>query len=202
MAACLDKDLLCHHLRHADLIALVNWSELDYSHNLWEQVYRKCISTLEPDKSKYVFFDLCDIARKNDAQVRKVLELIKEYSQKRHTVLSLNKNEARRLGACIGAEENIQSICTLLSNRYAIDEVIVHTRQENVLVLQGEHIYSSDITTVEDPAVLTGAGDHFNAAYCAALLLNVSPNSRLRFSTDFATAYVKTGQIPAWEEEQ
>lgn len=201
IASCLDQRQFCQHLQQAKLIALVNWSELDYSHDLWEEIYRECLSRLEMDKTCYAFFDLCDISRKSDTQVLQVMDLIKEYSQKRYTVLSLNKNEAMRVGACIGAEQDVLSICKILLERCALNEVIVHTRQKNYLVLSDGTVYCCDITSVENPVVLTGAGDHFNAAYCASLLMNAPSEGRLQFASEFASSYVGTGRIPTWEEE-
>lgn len=192
----IDGALLREKLLHSDLIALVNWSELEYSHSLWEQAFYQCLAHTGQDKSRYAFFDLCDIARKSDDQVLRVLELTSLYSEKRYAVLSLNKNEALRVGDCIGAGRSIPDICKLLMERYSLDEVIVHTREGNTLNIRGKEPCCCATVPVANPAVLTGAGDHFNAAYCAALLVKAAPAARLRFATEFATHYIKTGQIP------
>ena len=199
ISRCGTCDDLCQHLIQSDLIALVNWSELDYSHDLWEKAYWNCFDTAPADKSKFAFFDLCDIARKTNDQVRKVLELTALYSAKRYTVLSLNQNETLRIGACIGVQNCTEEICQALLKRYNMDEVIVHTRNCNSLHRKNTPACVYDTTKVESPAVLTGAGDHFNAACCAALLLRVSCEERLQFSTEFASSYIRTGQVPLWE---
>lgn len=200
LISCKECQELCRDLTESELIALVNWSELDYSHDLWEQVYWQCLDHEATDKSRYVFFDLCDIARKSDAQVMKVLALTSLLSQKRYTVLSLNQNEVLRVGSCIGKEKDIPQICRLLLQHYGLDEVIVHTRNCNSLHRLDKKTIVYTTEAVDTPAVLTGAGDHFNAACCAALLLQVSCERRLQFATEYASCYIRTGQVPVWDD--
>lgn len=183
-------------LGSSDLLALVNWSELPFVQNLWEETYLRCFDKMAPDKDRFVLFDLCDIARKPQQDVLNVLQLIGQYARKRYAVLSLNKNEALRLGVCLDVSDDLQEISEALLQRYDLDEVVVHTREKALVALQGGKIYECSIIKNESPAVLTGAGDHFNAAYCAALLLHRTPQEKINFASAFASAYIQTAKSP------
>lgn len=180
--------------RNADLTAMVNWSELSYAGKLWSEVFDCCFAESPADFSKYVFFDLCDISRRKEEECRKILKLMKLFSKMRRTVLGLNRNEAERIGKILGAGEDTEGICRKLQEEYEIGEIVVHSGKENFLFTAEGDIVKEPVTPVEHPAVLTGAGDHFSAAYCSALLLGAEPKDRLRFATEYAEEYVRTGK--------
>ena len=183
-------------ISNADLIALVNWSELHFSHELWKAVLTNCLELQQTDKSRTVFFDLCDIARKSAEEVVEVLELMGRFSQRRKTVLSMNENETVRLGQAIGASCDIESIAQRVHSGFGLDEVIVHTKEKSIL-LGDFGLVAHHNGTVPYPVLLTGAGDNFNGASCAAILLNLLPQSRLDFAAVFAHEYVRCGASPS-----
>lgn len=182
-------------LTNADLLALVNWSELLYSQPLWEETYAHCFADQPEDKKRFIFADLSDVARKSDEQVLSVLALLGRYAAKRYTVLSLNKNEALRVGGCMGTDGGLREIAQELLSRYGLDEIIIHTREENFLLAKDGSCCRAVTTQVAEPKVLTGAGDHFNAASCAGLLLKFPAQVRLKFASAFASHYIQAADI-------
>lgn len=192
---CETEESVSELFQKADLLALVNWSELPYAGKLWKELYSDCFSEVGPDLSKYVFFDLCDISRRSAAECMEVLSLIAAYSKKRRTVLGLNRNEAEVLGDILQIGTETEKISRYLQKMYGIAEILVHTRTINTLTTDNRISLSQKICTVEKPAVLTGAGDHFSAAYCQALLLSLDAAERLAFATRYAENYVRTGKI-------
>ena len=180
--------------QNADLLAFVNWSELPYAGKLWKKLSADCFSGEKTDCSKFMFFDLCDISRRTVAECRGVLSQIAEFSKKRFTVLGLNQNETEVLGEILGYGSEPDRICRNLQDLYGIAEVLMHTRTENRLYTENGRSVSRKVCLVEKPAVLTGAGDHFSAAYCQSLLLGMDAVERLRFATEYAENYVRTGK--------
>ena len=53
---------------------------------------------------------------------------------------------------------------------------------------------------VEKPILLTGAGDTFNGAFCAAMLLGLGDEERLWFAARFAEDFVRRGRPGTLEE--
>lgn len=181
----------------ADLIALVNWSELSFSHNLWRHALETLDST---DKTRFAFFDLCDVSRKTAEQIDAVLRLIGGFAEKRTAVLSLNENEALTVSAAVlNSVGEIEDIANALRGKYGIDEVLIHTLRDSLLLTaRGVTRLATDF--VEEPKISTGAGDNFNAASCFAAVMGMEDGDRVAFANAFAHFYIQNGYNPSLTE--
>ncbi|MDR0886161.1 MAG: hypothetical protein LBN22_07385 [Clostridiales Family XIII bacterium] len=186
--------------KSADLITLVNWSELDFSHALWQAVYDNVLegfgseaNASNVDKTRYAFFDLCDCSRKSAAEIHSVLTLIGKFAKKRTAVLSLNENESHIISEkLLEAGLCACEIGTQLRAHYGIDEVLIRATHDCTLITN-QAITHLPTLHVKEPKILTGAGDNFNAAYCFGLLMGLSDQKRLQFSCEFTSEYIKHG---------
>lgn len=184
-------------LNDSDVMAFVNWSEITFSHALWESAYENAIKTAPADKSKHILFDLCDCARKPDEQLAAVLRLIGKFSAHRTGILSLNENEALILGArACENQQTLPEIGERIREKFAIDEVVIHTTTKSVLCTQNGTTETPSIY-VAQPKISTGAGDHFNAAYCYAAAIGLADAQRIDFCHLFVHSYVKSGVSPS-----
>lgn len=183
-------------LTEADLIALVNWSELTFAQRLWTRTYEEALRGVSCDKDKYAFFDLCDISRKTEMEIQKVLSLIADFSRRRTTILSLNENEAHIVSERIlDGQTDCLAIGRALRERYQMDEIIIHTIYQSFLIsARGEHCCATDF--VKEPVISTGAGDHFNAGSCLGAVMGLADEQRLQLANQVAGHYVRTGHSP------
>lgn len=183
----------------ADLLALVNWSELSFAHALWQHVLEE-IEAKAADQKRFAFFDLCDVSRKSTDELDAVLRLIGRFAACRTAILSLNENEAQ-----ITSERLLQvgsdpvQIAQAVRSVYGIDEVIVHTIRDSVLVTSsGMTRQATDF--VERPKISTGAGDNFNGAFCFATVMGLTDVDRIAFANAFAHRYITTGCNPTLQD--
>lgn len=184
----------------ADLTALVNWSELTFAQELWTDTYVHAFASEACDKECYVFFDLCDISRKTVSEIRKVLELMGRFSGRRTTILSLNENEALVIGEkVLDGQRDLREIAELIAVNYEIDEILIHTIRRSMLWCRKGY-FEVGTEFVEKPVCSTGAGDHFNAASCFAVVMGLNPEKRLVFANRAASLYVGTGRSPGVAE--
>ena len=147
-----------------------------------------------------MFFDLCDIARKTDDEIRGVLELIARFSTKRTTILSANENEILLLGRAVTLKtKSLEEIGRELCKQYKMDEILIHTRMESLLITNQGVCRKSSIF-VEHPVISTGAGDHFNAASCLAAVMRLDEEQRLEFANQVTSLYIRTGKTPSLEQ--
>lgn len=183
----------------ADLIALVNWSELDFSHSLWENTLVRAVEPTAADKGKFAFFDLCDCARRSSDEIDRVLRLIGRFAARRTTILSLNENEALLCGGrLLCGETDPGRISAGLRRVYGVDEVLIHTVHETLLDTAGGLVRQPTLF-VERPVISTGAGDNFNAASCFAAVLGLAPEDRVAFANQYAHDYITAGESPTLE---
>jgi len=193
------KDAAPALFRDADLIALVNWSELSFAHGLWEQVCN-VLSGSAPERQKFAFFDLCDVSRRTDSELDSVLRLIGRFAVYRTAVLSLNENEALSIAERLTGGQTVPTeIAAAIRERYGIDEIIVHTIHESVLA-SARGTVRRDSDFVAHPRISTGAGDHFNGASCLAAVMGLTDNDRLAFANAFAHFYISQGRSPTLPE--
>jgi sugar/nucleoside kinase (ribokinase family) len=185
-------------LAEADLLAMLNWAELPFAQKLWRDIYH-LLNEPEKNKSRFIFFDLCDVSRKSGAEITEVLELIRDFSARRETALSLNKNEAREIARQLGLEKDapFTALAEKLRACFAIDEVLIHQHSESISV-SAEGVFSSPTELSSRPVISTGAGDNFNAAWCCARLSGLAPEERLAFANTYAGLYVTSGKNPPY----
>ena len=186
----------------ADLIALVNWSELSFSQALWQSVYERSLDGLPADKGRFAFFDLCDVSRRTAAQIRQVLRLIGGFTQKRTTILSLNENEANLVaarGLGLACPDDKKAVAEALRRHFDLDEVLIHTVQESLLLTE-RGLSRLPVRYVEQPKILTGAGDNFNAASCFGAVMGLPDAQRLALADEFARFYIQNGRSAGLRE--
>ena len=181
---------------NADLVALVNWSELTFSQALWNETFEAAFRDQMMDKSKTVLFDLCDISRKNEEEIEKVLRLIGRFSSKRTGVLSLNENEALVIGDTVfGGTNDPEDIATRIREDYQIDEVAIHGVYFSLMLTERGKVFKNTIF-VEKPVKTTGAGDHYNGALSAGILLDFEDEEKIELAHYVANFYVSKGHSP------
>ena len=181
-------------LKNADALALVNWSEVSFSHQLWESVFNIALHPFPADKSKYVLFDLCDCTRKPVEEIQSVLKLMGRFSSCRTTVLSLNENEALDIGKKVfGGVKHFKELAQYLREDFGIDEILVHAVHWSFISTKEQEFEQPSIF-VENPLFSTGAGDHFNAAYLYGALNGFDAEKRVNFCHKFVHTYISTGK--------
>ena len=186
--------------REAELIALVNWSELDASQALWKAVYDRAVRPDRANFSRFAFFDLCDCTRRSAEQLDHVLKLLGCFATRRTVVLSLNENEALDCGRkLLDGLDDLGALTEALCQRYGIQQVLVHTIHETLLRTP-DGLTREKTRFVAQPRISTGAGDHFNGASCFALLAGLSDRDRVHFAGVFASTYVSKGSTPTLDE--
>lgn len=192
---------LKERLQNADLAACLNWSELAFADRLWNEFHAQCAALFCRDKQKFMLFDICDFGRRTTDELKSVLSLIEKFSALRYAVLSLNMNEAlllaerlpektgRLSGASGMALEELAGAIFAMMN---IDEIIIHSHHKSVS-FTAAGACASMTKLCRFPAISTGAGDRFNAAYGFALLSGLAAGERLAFANLYARAYVSSG---------
>lgn len=158
----------------AEVCEMLNWSAATWMHTLWQATVKRIISR---KKSSFVIFDLTDLGKRKDADVKELEVLIGQLDPL-NTVLSLNENESLQLSARLGCGILIHEI------GYA-----AFARPCNSGL--------RPCPVVKRPLLSTGAGDHFSSAFCFAWMQRATIESALDFANAADGAFMTFEKHPS-----
>ncbi len=185
---------------HRDLIAVLNWSELDHSTSLWKGLLEDILPKIPILSVKPIgFFDLSDCSKRSEACILEALELLKSFGKYWKVALSLNLNETalvyKALTKTSFDEQQVESAGEKLRQRLGVDTVVIHYSNQ-ALAWNGEGMCKCESKIITHPLISTGAGDNFNAGFCAGRLMEFDLTASLALGHTLAGNYMMTGQSP------
>ena len=163
------------------MVTLTNWTLYPHMTACWAKLQREVFSQL-PHKPRF-FIDLVDPRSRSEADIRAMLDVLREFESCGPTTFGGNLNEANVIGGLLGIDavdeqpDAVAEQAAAIRAALDVDEVATHcigcaaiaTRSETAVV-QGPY--------TPTPAKSTGAGDRYNAGYCAGHLLGLPPQQR------------------------
>jgi sugar/nucleoside kinase (ribokinase family) len=185
----------------ADLICLVNWSELDHSNNIWQGLLDDVLSHKTIQQDQQFFFDLSDCSKRRAEAISSAIKLIEQFGTYGKVTLSLNRNEANILYNTLfnyAPPADLQATGNKLFTRLNIDTLIIHNSKISV-ALDSDGVYVNEPVFIAEPKISTGAGDNFNAGYCMGKLLGLDVEASLIMANATSNIYINTGESPGIE---
>lgn len=193
-------------LENMELIAMVNWTMIHDMTEIWKELLSHSPRPTPPCKKRF-FVDLADPAKRSNEELDEALQTLKKWEQKRAVTLGLNQAEAIRvcslleLPPLLEQPESAQRTAQGIREALSLSQVVIHATK-----------FACGATCDEQKAVLgpytstpymtTGAGDHFNGGYCAALLEGCSLEESLVRGVGTSGFYVRQGKSPNRKELQ
>ena len=194
---CIGLDTISAVYNESDLLCILNWSEIDASTDIWKGLLNEVVSVQSDlPKNKSVFFDLADCSKRSDEQIDEAISLIQQFAKHTKVILSLNRNEAgiiHRILLGQAPDKNIAVAGEAIFNKMNIDRIVVHAAKEAAVFESGQSAYFKSFY-ISDPKISTGAGDNFNAGFCAAILLDLPSDQSLVLANAVSGFYVREGR--------
>ena len=192
-------DSLVDLYKKSDLLCMVNWAEIDASGEIWQglltDVFQRYVI---PGEKQMAFFDLSDCSKRSSESIGDVLSLLKEFSHYTRVMLGLNLNEAKLVYKALykrGTDEDLIHLGKKIFEKLSINTLVLHSSKE-AITFNKEGIYTSKSFFTRNPKISTGAGDNFNAGFCAGQLLQLDFVSSLIFANAVSGLYIRTGISP------
>jgi hypothetical protein len=180
------------------LISFLNWSEIQNSTQLWEGMLDEVISDIAPsERAKYFFTDFSDCSRKPKDEIKSVINLLGRFRKYFKVIISLNQNEADLVAEAfeIKGYSSVEEFVRLLFSVINSDVLVIH-RPKDAMAFNGTNFEKCDTFFCEEPKILTGGGDNFNAGFCYSLMCELDLYQSLLVANAVSGSYVKTGISP------
>jgi hypothetical protein len=191
-------DTLIRLFSASKLWAMLNWSEIDASSNIWRGLLADVIPHCRSSENVPIaFFDLSDCSKRSDESILDMVGLLQLFSGCAQVILSLNNNEARRILACFSpvSPQDFAEIGAELYPHLKLPNLVLHTTQQ-AFAFTPDGLFSCSSFWTPTPKLSTGAGDHFSAGIAAAQLMHLDWESALTFANAVAGCYVRNGISP------
>lgn len=190
-------------INRADLIGIVNWTMIPNMTSLLENLLTRILPNLGPKESgRTFFFDLADPAKRSNADIAEVLQVISRYRSHGAVTLGLNYSEGCQCGSVLGLgeyqnnPEDLKALASRIRSELNLTCVVIHPREGAAAsTREGESYVHGPFC--KHPKISTGAGDHFNAGFSAAQCLGLSIPACLTVAVATSGQYVRTAQSPS-----
>lgn len=182
-----------------DLVCLLNWSEMDNSTAIWQGLLTDILPSLPASKNKPPgFFDLSDCSKRTPESIHEAMKLLQGFCSYWDVVLSLNLNEATLVNEVVsGTRENdIEKVGASLYDKLRLSGVVIHYSQQ-ALYWSASGLHRRDSLYISNPTMSTGAGDNFNAGFCAGMMMELDAETCLALGHATAHLYMRHGKSPA-----
>ncbi len=206
--ATVGEDNLREILGSVHLAAFVNWTMMPYMTEIWNRLTEDFLPKLPVREPKpWCFFDLADPEKRSYDELAEAVHSLSNFASHFRPVLGLNRKEATEVSIALGLdlgmppqEAPLSVIVPAIAEALPkLAGVVVHPTTEAACVFDGKYYYAKGATTSR-PKLTTGAGDNFNAGFCAGLMLELEPDKALILGKGTAGYYVRNGRSPHWNE--
>lgn len=212
LVARLGLDGLKDLMRKADAIAMVNWTMTMGMTEIWRRLAAEVFPGLRQDRP-LIFVDLADPAKRTIADLRAAFDALKELQRHADVLLGMNGAELRQVLTALDIPmpavepewEASRLGCELVQQRLGISWAMCHL-VKSAACAWGDSAKRKAGSVGADgffepkPKITTGAGDHFNAGFVAALLAGIEPAHALLIGGGTSGYYVRTAVSPSREQ--
>lgn len=184
----------------ARMIGIVNWTMLPHATALWVKLTGEVLQNLPP-APRTIFIDLADPEKRPGDDLRQALRLAGGMQAHAQTVLGLNLKEAQQVCDTLGLPQprsDLEALARCASDVRAalgIACCVIHPRAGAAAATE-ERATTFSGPFVREPAISTGAGDHFNAGFMLARMLELPLDECLCAGCAASGYYVRHGTSP------
>jgi hypothetical protein len=180
------------------LISFLNWSEIENSSQIWEGVLNEILPSIRQNGPMPFFFtDISDCSRRSKREIQLAINLLGRFRNYFKVIISLNQNESHLVARAfdLREDESDEEFVRALYKVINTDILVIH-RVKDALAFDGTTFEKCDTFFCEEPKILTGGGDNFNAGFCFSLFYDFDLFQSLLMANAVSGSYVKTGISP------
>ncbi|MDD3052134.1 MAG: PfkB family carbohydrate kinase [Candidatus Cloacimonetes bacterium] len=184
-------------LKKTELIAFTNWTMLPEMNSLLLG-FSQLLKELKLRPKAYI--DLADPTKRRREDIKEVLQILTKLQNNAQVALGLNQNESSIIADILNIfAEDLRERATLIRNELNLDRVVIHPVQ-GAAAATVENSFWVDGPYCQNPKLITGAGDNFNAGFCSGWLRGLDLESCLICGVATSGFYVRNEYSPTQSE--
>ena len=191
----LSIDRLSDLVRHAGLIAFVNWGIVFSMTEMMNDFLHQIGDHLSGPRKPF-FIDTADPSKRSEEDILRFVEMLPRLAEKFQVYLGFNLGESAFIARAAGltappnTPQEVLTYSKRLRERLGIDAVVIHWSRNAV----GNDLHSAacvEAPYTDNPQISTGAGDHFNAGFCLGRLLGGDLDANIQLGVATSGYYVR-----------
>jgi len=188
-------ETLATHLDGADLFGVGYWVVVPDLPSVLTGLREQVWPTLD-DPPETVLVDPGDVRQLADEVLDAGIEPLRRFAAVAPVTLSANRAEMTHLADTLGATpDSLTAAATTVKDGLDLRRAVAHAADASV-VAGPEGTASVTVPRVEDPAMTTSAGDHFNVGLALGLSAGLSDPAAVCLGNAAAGVFVRTGEPP------
>lgn len=198
----IDPETLAEHLDGADILGVGYWTVTTALPELVAKIVEDTWD-LQESPPEQVFFDPGDVNNLSEETVRRGASKLARTTETVPVTVSANRSETEGLVSVLNSPvaDSLYENAERALEGLGVDRFVAHSPSLSVTAVPTETV-GVRVPTVENPAMTTSAGDHFNAGYLLGRLAGLSPGATTVVANALAVEFVRTGSPPDYEAVQ
>jgi len=201
IAGRIGQEMLYRLFDEADMIALMNWSEVPNCTDIWKGLLANIFSVMPKSGRKRIFVDISDCSRRQTADIREMFDILKEFADYCAVTLSLNQNEFDRVCEALADQpfSDLEKAGMMIRGKGDLKYLVLH-RVDGAMVFSEKASAFIPNHKVACPVISTGGGDNFNAGLVFGMMSGMDLCTSVYFANAVSSYYVSHGESPSLEE--
>ena len=196
----LSVDQLSDLVRHAGLIAFLNWGIVFSMTEMMNEFLDQIGDHLSGPRKTF-FIDTADPSKRSETDILRFVETLPRLAAKFQVYLGFNLRESTFIARTVGltapanTPQEVLAYSKQLRERLGIDCVVIHWSRHAV-GNDSDSAFCVEARFTHNPQISTGAGDHFNAGFCLGRLLGGDLNVNIQLGVATSGYYVREAESP------
>ncbi len=200
-------ETIIRFIEHSNILGFGYWSIIPQFNDILNNILNDVFPSINNLKDKVCLIDLADTKKRNKADIREMLKILKKVDDQVPLLLSLNDQEAIDISNALDSVKNIDTSKNhfeyyidggkKINEDLNLSYLVIHSPHFATISTKNDHYWVTQCFT-SAPKFTTSAGDHFNAGCALGLACKLYPPESILMGNALSSIFIRTGNSPTF----